>query len=476
MQKNLQIKQKEKIFIRELSSIFMVNRFLLFGDNIWESKHVIELIEQYCSDLLEDLRLEGCPSLPIYHLKYKGKEIIVECRGDYNNWKDLPKEVGDYINLFDKPDAVLYHVNKKKVVCAAEFTETVSVGNSQWQRSGRVVASTINNVPFLAVYPSVAEDDSQKTLREPTSLLTELFLKLSIDDPENPTLLVLREDPYLSSLNKKRLKQGLNKLKKFNGEKVIAFWFLYRILSNTDFKQNKNLLKLEKEVYKEMFKTLNEKTKKRNRIMKRIDKDLPYWSKILKTPKKFEELRAHTLSEVCLLPWRGISGKIASNSYFNKNFINSVKKRFGNIFRTYVKRGRYCIIESKYTRDVEKIILKKYPPLKEFFWEEGTLDQNLPIVFIPLQGWQREGLMLSDPNCGEAAAFPALFNSFEMKKTNIIYVIYGKPTEKWLNLYHKANSFGRQSKLFRVVKKLGDILCIDINNGGDNKPTSINLK
>ena len=73
------------------------------------------------------------------------------------------------------------------------------------------------------------------------------------------------------------------------------------------------------------------------------------------------------------------------------------------------------------------MILKYYPPLREYNWSNGHLNPKLPIVFIPLQGWQRGGIMPSDPNCGEASAFPGLFNSFEEKEVNIIYFLYGIP-------------------------------------------------
>lgn len=444
------------------------HKFLLFGDNMLESKHVMDIVKEYCfknEKIFSDSKIYGCPALPIFKFTYKNQILIIECRGNYDNWIDIPPKIKDYISFFDKPDVVLYDIENDKIIAAAEFTETVAVGNSQWQRSGRAVAAGIFGIPFLAVYPCVAEDRSQNTLREPTALLTEFFLKLSLEDPKSPILLLLGYDPYLETFNKNRKEEKLPIIERPVAGELIGKWFGLRLILSVDKNLRPDLIKIEDELYKWMFQTLNEKIKRGKKILKRIDNDLPYWNKRLNNPSNIKELRYHTLADISLVPWDGVSGKIATNSYFNKIFVKRIKKVLGNNLKTYVKGGKHFVIDSKYTKDVEKILIESYPPHKQYEWKIGFLDRDLPCAFIPLQGWQRGGLTLSDPNCGEAVAFPALFSSLKLRKSNIIFIIYGKPHKNWFDLYKKNN------KLFRAIKNLGDLLCLD----NENKPVSIGV-
>lgn len=447
--------------------------FLLFGDNGWEAKSVMESIKKYSAEFFDKISLTGSPAMPIYLLETGENKIVIECRGNYSNWEDLPQKVDEYVNFFDKPDVIFYNLHEQKIICAAEFTETVCVGNSPWQRSGRVVSSTILNIPFLAVYPCGGEDRSLTSLRESTALLSELFLKLSKDAPEHPTLLLLKGGPHLVSLNKQRISNGLSPLNK-NGEnnKLISDWFALRILLQVNSSESKNLETIENKIYSRMFDTLFEECKKGNTKLTRVDKDIPLWNSKLNNPKNIKQLKKHSLIELSAIEWKGKTGKVATSSYFNRVFVNEVKNSLGSIFKTYVNGGAHCIIPKEYVKQVEKIILKSYPPSTEFNWKEGTLNSNYPLVLISLLGWQRGGKSLSDPNTGEAIAFPALFDSFEEKKANIIYFIYGIPHKNWLNQLKGL----KNNMLLKTVKKMGDLLCIDINNGGDKRPISIKLK
>src|SRR5690606_33569104 len=70
----------------------------------------------------------------------------------------------------DLPDYIFYSLGSKRAVLAGENTETASVGNSQWQREGRKVASAKIGVPFIYQTFYSGRDESQDTIREPNSL------------------------------------------------------------------------------------------------------------------------------------------------------------------------------------------------------------------------------------------------------------------------------------------------------------------
>jgi hypothetical protein len=451
----------------------MEHRYLLFGDNLHESKEVMEKVERHFCDAWKPplhVSLTGCPALPIYTIEYGGVSIMVECRGDYGNWHDLPKKVLEYISLFDKPDVVLYDLQRKKIVAAAEFTETVSVGNSQWQRSGRVVAAAILGIPFLAVYPCVAEDRSQDTLREPTALLTEFFFKLSLEDLHNPTLLFLRDDPYLSSLNSERAKSRLPLVERPWGDDLIGRWFGLRLILSVDESARPRLLETEREIHNWMFRSLYEPVQDN---MNRVDNDLPHWSQFFGHPSRIEELRKHTLLDLSHVTWSAPSGKLAGNSYFSRVVVPELERVTNGGLRTYVEGGKHCVIQSEFTGRVEEVLRRLYPPHEEFPWRNGYLNVRLPSALISLQGWKgKRKLTPSDPNCGEAAAFPAMFDSLESREANVIFVIYGRLHSGWLEQYREGESGGKSNKLFRAIRRLGDLLCLD--NAGN--PTSIAVR
>lgn len=147
------------------------HEFIVFGDNILECLTLLNpAVEQ--SDIwhFEYVVYEPIDQ-PLYVFTSKsGKVISVKACGVYSNWP-LPEKVSDLIYRYDLPDFVLYNVGEDKVVFAGEFTETASVGNSQWQRELRKIAAAELGVPFIYQTVYSGKDDGQNTIREPTSLL-----------------------------------------------------------------------------------------------------------------------------------------------------------------------------------------------------------------------------------------------------------------------------------------------------------------
>lgn len=422
---------------------------------------------KYCLDeqgRTTQVTLAGCPALPVYAFEYKGASVTVECRGEYDNWQDLPQAVSDYVNTFDKPDVVLYDARNQRMVAAAEFTETVSVGNSQWQRSGRAVAAAMMKVPFLAVYPSAAEDRSQDTIREPTALLTEFFLILALQDRTNPALLLLRDDPYLSSLNSERCKNRLPVIERPSGDDLVGKWFGLRLLSILDESVRQELAPIEECIFDWMFRTLEDQVSVKTGAIARVENDLPHWKAVLGYPMNIHQLRQHFLGDISLTKWTGVHGGVASKSYFHQVVEPRLLQTTTNDIMTYVEGGKHCIIRPDHTQKVEAELRELYPPHEEFPWPLGHLDQELPCALIPFQGWQRQGKTLSDPNCGEAVAFAAMFRTLQTEKANVVFIIYGTPHPKWLDQYKQSIRGEPTNKLMRTVRALGDVLCLD-NSG-----------
>jgi hypothetical protein len=147
------------------------HEFIVFGDNILECFTLLNpAVEQTDIWRFEYVVYEPIDQ-PIYvFTTKKGAVISIKACGVYSNWP-LPEKVSDLIYRYDLPDFVLYNVEEDKVVFAGEFTETASVGNSQWQRELRKIASAELGVPFIYQTVYSGKDDRQNTIREPTSLL-----------------------------------------------------------------------------------------------------------------------------------------------------------------------------------------------------------------------------------------------------------------------------------------------------------------
>ena len=147
------------------------SEFILYGDNLLECFTLLNpAIEQ--KDIWDFQYVVYEPiDQPIYVFQSKkGHNISIKACGVYTNWP-LPEKVSELIYRYDLPDFVLYNVTDDKTVLAGEFTETASVGNSQWQRELRKIAAAELGVPFIYQTVYSGKDDGLNTIREPSSLL-----------------------------------------------------------------------------------------------------------------------------------------------------------------------------------------------------------------------------------------------------------------------------------------------------------------
>jgi hypothetical protein len=147
------------------------HEYVLFGDNTLECLTLLNPLVDPVT-LLNFVAIVHLPlDQPIYVFEMPNLELVsVKVSGSYTNWR-LPSAVSELINRYDLPDFALYSLSTEKVIFAGELTETASVGNSQWQRELRKIAAAELKVPFIYQTVYSGKDDSQNTIREPTSLL-----------------------------------------------------------------------------------------------------------------------------------------------------------------------------------------------------------------------------------------------------------------------------------------------------------------
>ncbi|WP_156300126.1 hypothetical protein [Streptobacillus canis] len=109
------------------------NKYIVYGDNLEESIQIIELL---CEFNKEKIKLKSVEykslSEYIYVLEINGETYYFTARAYYRNGK-IPDEVRKLIKEIDKPDAIIYSVDKEKVIMGFEVTSTTLAGNATWQ-------------------------------------------------------------------------------------------------------------------------------------------------------------------------------------------------------------------------------------------------------------------------------------------------------------------------------------------------------
>ena len=448
------------------------NCYLIFGDNHWEAKNITENIikELEVQHLIKDVKKSGCPALTIYNFKYNNSPICIKCLGNYDLWRTQFPKISEFVNFFDKPDTIIYNLNKDIIIGVGEFTETVSVGNSQWQRAQRMISSAKFNVPFLAVYP-FGEDRSQKTLRESSAILTYSYIKISADT-KLPLIIIFKNNLYSELHNIKRQENGLPPIPFLDDSVITGKFYGYLILKDID--NNKLFSNFITELNKIMFNNIYYDVNKRNQTLKLCDNDLPGYSKIHGYTYNIKDISQSSLADMCSFDWN-LSGKFIKNSFFKKEVYPLIK----DFFKTYNSKGKFAIAKKEHTKQIEKIILEKYPPNRIQSWSLGTLDYSKPTVIIPLEVWQEQKkdnqikYSYSDPNGGESVLFPTLLDSIDWDKTNIIYIIYGNCDDHTYTKFIE-NLNKNSQKIFRAMNTIGHILLVDFNK--QKQPASYKIK
>ncbi len=167
---NDKITNEKIISQQEYKNLENNHEFILYSDNILEGITLLndltldENLLTFCNVVYDKI------DQPIYiFCDSQANYYSIKICGAYEKW-DLPEEVSRIIHFVDLPDYILYSISSKRVILAGENTETASVGNSQWQREGRKLGAALIGVPFIYQTFYSGRDESQNTIREPSSL------------------------------------------------------------------------------------------------------------------------------------------------------------------------------------------------------------------------------------------------------------------------------------------------------------------
>lgn len=466
--------------------------FILFGDNLLECLALLNPSVEL-SDVWDFQYIVYQPhSSPRYIFKSPlGCYIIVRACGVYSNWP-LPKQVADLVNKYDLPDFVLYDHTANEIVCAGELTETASVGNSQWQRELRKIAAAESSVPFIYQTVYSGFDDSQGTLREPTSLLVYNAFVYSIRYGV-PSLVVLAEPNVPEAISRTRE----NPLDSSMTSTLVVSYMLNRI------GEAKSLTReLEKKIFLSMASYLSEtpysnlkkleiktktgsKSSSGSKLDPRLLLDFPCAPRVaieslLKKPDDFvtsllsnfdadvesqqKFVRSHDFSKVedsKLVHWT------------DKRETRHIKSMFDFIEENELAAARAP--RSKFAAGIlDTNVVVQY--LKSELGASQALIRNLQdlkeTLIIPIAIHKRSNgklMFTKDPYAGNTAAFSELlaYDSEGNRIRNVVaYCVSDNPID--FNIHTKADT-----SLYKCLKKYVDVMILDSrieSNLVDSKP------
>ena len=468
---NKLITREKIISFSEYKKIKNVNEYVLFGDNILEGITLLNdmvIDEHYLK--FEYIIYEPIDQ-PIYVFSDEKKNIYaIKICGAYTKW-DLPEEVSKIINYVDLPDYVIYSLKSKKVILAGENTETASVGNSQWQREGRKLGAAKIGVPFIYQTFYAGRDESQDTIREPSSLQVYNQLVYSVKYKVQ-SFVAYFENNFDNSQTRKR--EPIDSQKLFS--KYLKSVFIYDV--DKSFFEEKR--KLEKEFYIHMINYLKEPKFKDIHLVNphpRLEIDLPVLSNkmynmiINKTDEFVEELLDYIYEENTEKINYYINNSELINfdnskfenwtSYDNKDNIKNIisfLKSYGNIPTSYVRgSSKVGFVSTKLCND---FLIEKFPDFKEKIDTILNYTKYNEALLMPLRIHKVSNGNLTfspDPESGEIVAFSELFGynlKSEKERPVIGYCIVNTPDR--FNILDKKGT-----KLYKAIAEYVDILIIN---------------
>lgn len=463
---NPKITQSKIFTLDEYKNFSPINEFLLYSDNILEGITLLNTLTK-TDDLLSFFGVIYEPvDQPIYIFKDLDNQLYsIKICGAYNKW-DLPEVVGDICNFIDLPDYIFYSLSSQKAILAGENTETASVGNSQWQREGRKIGAARHGVPFIYQTFYSGKDESQDTIREPSSLQVYNQLLYSIRY-KVPSFVAYFENNFEGALTRERFSKGSQDL----FEKYIKLVLLSDIHPQYEMQRRD----CEKLFFKHMIEYLKEGKFGRNRIDQepRLKTDFPIINQkvrqaLLSDTLKFindlddyiytsnsdfiKNYPMDELNENLLFPW---------NTYKNKQWIQDLLlylDRCKKSARTYINRNsKVGFADVSICKD---FLVSKFPQYKNEIAHKLDVDEYSEALILPLRihKYSNDALIFSpDPESGEIVAFCELFGyDYQMNKKRPVigYGIVECP--KHFDLNSKVGT-----KLYKALAHYIDILILD---------------
>lgn len=444
------------------------HQFLLYADNILEGITLLndltnsDEILSYCHTIYQPI------DQPIYVFSDKDNNYYsIKVCGAFDKWK-LPDDVYSIKTYVDLPDYILYSIDSKKAILAGENTETASVGNSQWQREGRKLAAARNKVPFIYQTFYSGKDESQNTIREPSSLQVYNQI-LYTARYKTPSLVAYFENNFEGAKTRNRVPE--------DSQELFSNYIKSVILCDVNDSQENITLKrkLETEFLEHMLGYLGEgKYSTSNGTIgtkSRLDLDLPTIDSsirrnIVDDKKSFSKdlinyiyninndfSDKYDLTDVeskSLLPWTSYMGK---NNIKNLLEYLSVK---GSPAKSYISgSAKVGIAKTEYCKEY---LLSKFPNnINEIKKALGDYQETL---VMPLRIHKKSNGNLTfspDPESGEIVAFCELFG-YDMQATKtrpvIGYCIVDTPSGFDFKSKH-------DTKLYKAIANYIDILILD---------------
>lgn len=454
--------------------------FILFGDNLLECLALLNPAIEL-NDLWQFQYVVYEPhNSPRYVFRTQGGcYVVIRACGVYSNWP-LPKKVAELIYKYDLPDFVLYDQLSDEIVCAGELTETASVGNSQWQRELRKIAAAESSIPFLYQTVYSGFDDSQGTIREPTSLLVYNAFVYSIrygvaslvvlGEPNIPEAVSRRRENLLAPHTTSRLVASY--IHKKLGERASLCREIEKeiLVSMASYLGEVPHAKLKKEIHHSLGETEPKSGHKRE---KRLLLDFPCAPQVAIDSLLTRPIEFATSLVANFDAAPGIKEKFALSHDFTK--IEPLK------LQAWTDRRSARYISSMFAYVESKGLSPAKAPRSKF--AVGILDTNALIQFLQSQSGAsvelirrlerfKETLIIpialhkrsngklmftKDPYAGNTAAFAELLalNSLGVKERNVVaYCTSDNPED--FDIHSKKNT-----SLYKCLRKYVDAMVVD---------------
>ncbi|WP_148789944.1 hypothetical protein [Campylobacter concisus] len=467
---NKKITKDKIISIDKYSQIENLYEFILYSDNILEGISVLNDLSLKDDFLHFKYVVYETIDQPIYIFSdSENNNYAIKICGNYNKW-ELPKDVSEIVKYIDLPDYIFYSIKNQKVILAGENTETASVGNSQWQREGRKIAAARLGVPFIYQTFYSGRDESQNTIREPTSLQAYNHIVYSIRY-KTPSFVTYFENNFKNSQIRSR--QDID-------AKDLFIKYIKILIKNDINSENINTRKnIEKKIFLHMINYLKETkiSSKKNKQRMRLKDDLPCLDEELyKTIENNSDIFAQGI--VDFIYEKDIDKKC---SYIQKSKILDFKKEQFQIWKPKIQKKDYLEIFLNFLNKKNKtpisyigggkigfankelckdFLLDKFKPYKNDILKVFDKFHNESAIIFPLRIHKLSNKKLtfsSDPESGEIVAFSELFaKNLKNEKTRLIIGYCTVDTPSNFNLDDKYCE-----KLHKAIFRYIDILILD---------------
>lgn len=467
MQSNLvnpKIDRYRILSVDDYKRLSKVHEFILYGDNILEGITLLNDMTQSDKILVLHGVIYEPIDQPIYLFKDRFDELYaIKICGSYEKWK-RPEKVTALIEYIDLPDYIFYSVGNKRVVIAGENTETASVGNSQWQREGRKLGAAKNRIPFIYQTFYSGKDESQDTIREPSSLQVYNQLVYSIRY-RVPSFVAYFENNFEGAKTRKRTPEDCKEL--------FADYLKASLVADVHPGEVKFRKQLEEQFFIHMINFLKEAHYESNGVIgsvSRLDQDFPVLnakvrSALLNNTTQFasdlvkyiydgndEFIAKYPIDDLQLsnmTTWAG---------YTNKQWISQLISYLSSHYNTpksYIRgQSKVGFGSTKLCKDY---LISRFPDKSTAI--SRILDESKypDSVIMPLRIHKKSNNVLTfspDPESGEIAAFGELFGynfKGEKKRPVIGYVIVETPSG-----FKFADKKG--TKLYKAIFEYVDII------------------